>query len=229
VLVALSELAIAFPSIVSVDINPLVASSEGAVALDARIEIDPGKAVDASVNPGLLLRPYPSKEQTTAEIGDGRYLIRPIRPADAALYPDFLKCMDPEDMRRRFLVPTPVLSPSTLIRLTQLDYDREIAFVALDRSQGQLAGVVRYSADPDRAQAEFGVLVRSDLKGRGLGRVLMTQLIDYARREGVAELVGMVLADNSRMLSLCRALGFSVDERVSGENLIRTSLRLKPA
>jgi acetyltransferase len=213
---------------VSVDINPLVASATGAVALDARIEIDPTKAVDSSINPALLLRPYPSKEEMTVEIGDERYLIRPIRPTDAAYYPTFLKCMDPEDMRRRFLAPTLTISQSTLIRLTQLDYDRDIAFVALDRSRHQLAGVVRYSADPDRVQAEFGVLVRSDLKGRGLGRMLMTRLIDYARREGVGELVGLVLPDNRRMLSLCRELGFSISGFRPGDDLIQVSLELSP-
>jgi acetyltransferase len=112
------------------------------------------------------------------------------------------------------------------VRLTQLDYGRDIAFVALEQTTGALAGIVRYSTDPDHRTAEYGVLVRSDLKGRGLGRILMAKLIEYARREGIEELFGMILPDNERMLRICRELGFSVAERVADDNLVRASLRL---
>lgn len=225
-LVALSQLATSFPSIASVDINPLVASSEGVIALDARIEIDPTKLGVAAPNPSLILRPYPSGEDTNVTIGDLSVAIRPIRPTDAALYPSFLARMDPEDMRRRFLVSMPTISQSLLVRLTQLDYDRDIAFVALE-PDGELAGIVRYSADPDHRVAEYGVLVRSDLKGRGLGRVLMRRLIDYARKDGLVELVGVILPDNERMLGICRDLGFDVGARVPGENLVQARLLLQ--
>jgi acetyltransferase len=225
-LVALSQLTIAVPAIVAVDINPLVASPEGVVALDARIEIDPGRLHDPVPNPNVVLRPYPADEESIVTAGDKHFTLRPIRPADAALYPSFLQKMDPEDMRRRFLVPMPSIPRPLLIRLTQLDYDRDIAFVALEQATGALAGIVRYSTDPDHRTAEYGVLVRSDLKGRGLGRMLMAKLIDYARREGVEELFGMVLPDNERMLRICRELGFSVAEREAGENLVRASLKL---
>ncbi len=129
-------------------------------------------------------------------------------------------------MRRRFLVPMPKFPRQLLVRLTQLDYDREIAFLALEQPSGALAGIVRYSADPDHRSAEYGVLVRSDLKGRGLGVALMRRLIDYARRDGIEELFGMILPDNETMLRICRELGFAVDERVEGENLIRATLKL---
>jgi acetyltransferase len=224
-LVALSQLIIAVPAISSIDINPLVASADGVIALDARIEIDPARLAVPAPNPDVLLRPYPSGEQTTAVVGDMRFVMRPIHPSDTALYPPFLGKMDPEDMRRRFLVSMPKLSTSMLVRLTQLDYDRDIAFVALEESTGALAGIVRYSSDPDHRTAEYGALVRSDFKGRGLGRALMRRLVDYARKEGIEELFGMILPDNERMLSICRDLGFSVSERVSGEDLVRASLR----
>jgi acetyltransferase len=133
--------------------------------------------------------------------------------------------MNPEDMRRRFLAPITTISRPLLVRLTQLDYDRDIAFVALDQT-GELAGIVRYSSDPDHRTAEYGVLVRSDLKGRGLGVALMRRLIDYARQEGLEQLYGAILPDNERMLRICRQLGFSVDERVPGEQLVRASLKL---
>ena len=215
-LVALSQLATDLPMITSIDINPLLADATGVMALDARIEIDPARASVAAPNPALAVRPYPAGQQSEVSIGDHALVLRPIRPADAALYPRFLDRMDPEDMRLRFLVPTRKLSPQMLVRLTQLDYDRDIAFVALERPSGDLAGIVRYSSDPDRARAEFGVLVRSDLKHRGLGRLLMLRLIAYARAEGIGELCGFVLRENTQMLALCRELGFGIDQ-LSGE------------
>jgi acetyltransferase len=227
VLVALSRLAVAFPAIASIDINPLLAFAESAVALDARIEIDPTKLEVEPPNPYLLVRPYPSGEEKVIELHGTRFAIRPIRPADAELYPEFLRKMHPEDMRRRFLAPITAISRPLLVRLTQLDYDRDIAFVALDQA-GELAGIVRYSADPDHCSAEYGVLVRSDLKGRGLGIALMRRLIDHGRKEGLTELFGAVLPDNERMLRICRELGFSIDERVPGEQLVRASLKLAP-
>jgi acetyltransferase len=225
-LVAISQLVVEFPAITGIDINPLLASAEGVIALDARIEIDATRMHLPEPNPALILRPYPSEEESVSTLGDDRFRLRPIRPADAALYPAFLQVMDPEDMRRRFLVPTPSLSPQMLVRLTQLDYDRDMAFVALESRSGALAGMARYSADPDRDHAEFGVLVRSDLKGRGLGRVLMHRLIKFASGEGIGELFGLVLPDNEPMLRLCRELGFVINERVPEENLIRARLRL---
>jgi acetyltransferase len=225
-LVALSELAVCLPCILSIDINPLVASAEGVIALDARIEIDPQLAGAPAPNTRLILSPYPSGEESDVVLEGTIFTMRPIRPVDASLYPSFLQRMDPEDMRRRFLTPMPSISRQMLVRLTQLDYDRDIAFVALDKLTGELAGIVRYSADPDHRMAEYGVLVRSDLKGRGLGRALMRRLIDYARRSGLDELFGLVLPDNARMLSICRDLGFAVTERVAGENLVRATLSL---
>ena len=215
-LVALSQLVTDFPMITSIDINPLLAEPTGVIALDARIEIDPSRASLPAPNPALAIRPYPADQQSAVSVGGEAMLLRPIRPDDAALYPRFLERMDPEDLRRRFLVPTRTLSPQMLVRLTQLDYDRDIAFVALEQSGGDLAGIVRYSSDPDRLRAEFGVLVRSDLKHRGLGRLMMQRLIAYARSEGIGELCGFVLRENVQMLALCRELGFEVDE-LSGE------------
>jgi len=226
-LVALSQLSTSFSAITSIDINPLVASHEGAIALDARIEIDPAKIATPAPNPALIVRPYPSGEESNVAVGDLRVTIRPIRPSDAALYPSFLGKMDPEDMRRRFLVSMPTISHSLLVRLTQLDYDRDMAFIALE-PDGELAGIVRYSADPDHRTAEYGILVRSDLKGRGLGRRLMRRLIDYARKDGLTELTGVILPDNERMLEICRDLGFDVASRLAGENLVHARLKLRP-
>ncbi len=225
-LVALSQLAIDFPLIGSIDINPLLADADGVIALDARIEIDPAR-VSSGRHGNLSIRPYPSGWSSRVAAGGQDYLLRPIRPEDVALYPAFLARMDREDMRLRFLTPTPTLSHDMLVRLTQLDYDRDIAFIALQPGTGELAGIVRYSADPDHITAEFGVLVRSDLKGAGLGRALMKQLITYARSDGIAELVGLVLRENGRMLALCNDLGFVADHLWSDPALLRRVLSLR--
>ena len=227
-LVALSQLSIDFPMIISIDINPLLAGANGAMALDARIEIDPARAHLAAPNPALAIRPYPANERSSLQLGDLALTVRPIRPEDVALYPFFLDRVDPEDMRMRFLVTTQTLSQQTLIRLTQLDYDRDIAFAALEPS-GELAGIVRYSSDPDRRSAEFGVLVRSDLKRHGLGRALMERLIRYARSQQIGELSGLILNENGPMLALCRGLGFRIAVMRDDPLLSRATLALTPA
>jgi acetyltransferase len=211
-LVAVSQMAIDFPMILAIDINPLVVDADGVIALDARIEIDPAKVSLAGPSPSLAIRPYPASETRVLQIHDRTYLARPIQPSDVKLYPRFLERMDPEDMRLRFFVATRGLSHETLVRLTQLDYDRDIAFVALEKPGGDMAGIACYAADPDGNAAEFGIMIRSDLKGHGLGTRLMLLLIDYARREGVGELFGRVLRENTNMLALCTELGFVYDE-----------------
>ncbi len=207
-LLGLSQLAVDFPAVVGADINPLLVDSEGAVALDARIEIDPALIAVRAPNPRLAIRPYPIGWEEVVAVGEARYRLRPIRPADAALYPDFLAKVSPEHLRLRFLTPMKTISDEMLVRLSQLDYDRDIAFVALDEATGQLSGISRFSSDPDHEVAEFGVLVRSDLQGHGLGRTLMDKLISYARAEGLKRLTGRVLRENSGMLQLAGELGF---------------------
>jgi acetyltransferase len=228
-LVALSQLVIDNPAIVAIDVNPLLADGLGVIALDARIEIDPDQVGIAPPNPRLSIRPYPTGHDARVTTGDRSLTIRPIRPEDAALYPRFLDRTTPEDLRMRFLVATRVLSERTLIRLTQLDYDREMAFVAIDDASGELLGIVRYSADPDRTRAEYGVLVRSDCQHMGLGSALMRRLIEYAGGEGIGELFGTVLRENREMLTLCDELGF-VREEISGDaSIVRVVLPLTKA
>src|SRR5690606_16586499 len=148
VLKAVSQLLIDFPAITAIDINPLLADADGAIALDARIEIDPSRLKEPGPNPSMAIRPYPSGWERVFENKGRAFRMRPIRPVDAELYPQFLKRITPEDMRRRFLIPTRQLSAEMIVRLTQLDYDRDIAFIALTEPEGALAGIVRYSADP---------------------------------------------------------------------------------
>jgi acetyltransferase len=227
-LLALSQLAVDFPAILSIDVNPLLADAQGVIALDARIEIDPTRIGEPGPNPDLALRPYPSGWERTVELGARQFLLRPMRPSDAGLYPAFLGRVTPDDLRLRFLTPLRTISPEMLIRLTQLDYDRDIAFIALEGASGDLAGIVRYASDPDREAAEFGLLVRGDLQGLGLGTTLMHLLIDYGRAERLKRLDGLILTENIGMTTLCRELGFTLASIGGDPKLVRATMNLTP-
>ena len=174
----LSQMIVDFPCIVSVDINPLLADADGVVALDARIEIDPDAVEQEGPNPALAIRPYPSGWETMFEAGGATYRLRPIKPVDFELYPQFVAKVSPDDIRLRFLAPRKAFPDETLKRLTQIDYDRDMAFVALEAGSGALAGVARLSCDPDRTMGEYALLVRTDLQGHGIGWQLLSQIID---------------------------------------------------
>ncbi|MFZ1680132.1 MAG: GNAT family N-acetyltransferase, partial [Rhizobiaceae bacterium] len=205
-----SALVVDFACIDSLDINPLWADENGVVALDARIAIDPARIEETGANRDLSIRPWPADWQRSVSVDEGvGYRLRPIRPADVSLYAAFFARTTPEDMRMRFLTPRRHFSHEALVRLTQLDYDRDIAFVALDQA-GELCGVSRLAGDPDRESAEYAVLVRSDLSGHGIGSVLMDILIEYARAEGLKRLSGYVLAENTRMLEFIRRMDFRI-------------------
>jgi len=225
-LLGLSQLVVDFPAILSIDVNPLLADAEGVIALDARIEIDPARIGTPGPNPDLALRPYPSGWERAGELGPKRLVLRPMRPSDANLYPAFLSRVTAEDLRLRFLTPLTTISPQMLIRLTQLDYDRDIAFAAIEEVSGDLDGIVRYSSDPDHQVAEFGLLVRSDLQGIGLGTALMHVLMEYGRADGLKRLDGLILAENARMIALCRELGFAIESVTDDPTLVRASMLL---
>ncbi|MEJ1961669.1 MAG: GNAT family N-acetyltransferase [Gammaproteobacteria bacterium] len=207
-LVQLSQLAVDIAEIVELDINPLLADDSGVIALDARIRV-----VRATGTPAdrLAIRPYPKEleEQVTF---DGRtVLLRPLRPEDAPAHQEFISHISEEDMHARFFRAVKHLPPGDLAYLTQLDYERAMAFIATasgSDGQPETLGVVRAQADPDNENAEFAVLVRSDLKGHGLGSALMQKIIQYCRQRGTRRIAGDVLASNTRMLQLAAAHGF---------------------
>jgi acetyltransferase len=227
-LVKTSQLVTDLSEVRELDINPLLADDRGVIALDARVRV-----ADEAKDPRhpMALRPYPVEWVRRLDVpSSGSVELRPIRPDDEALYEEFFRHVSATDARMRFFTPSTRLSHAHLARLTQIDYAREIAFVAIGQG-GALLGVARYHADPDYTSAEYGVLVRSDLKGQGLGWRLMEHLIAYARAEGLAELTGWVLAENTTMLRMCRDLGFAV-EAVSDEptlRLVRLALAPTPA
>ncbi len=207
-LVRLSELIAENPEIRELDINPLLADPNGVIALDARVAL---KSEQAEPRVPMAIAPYPANWEKEIAAGDLKgILLRPIKPEDEALYGEFMAHVTENDRRLRFLAPMKRLSFGFLARLTQIDYAREMAFVAIEPTSGDLLGVARYAADPDLARAEYAVLVRSDLKGRGLGWALMSHLIAHARARDIGELRGDVLAENTTMLRMCADLGFEI-------------------
>jgi acetyltransferase len=222
----LSQLVVDFPCVSAVDINPLLADEDGVIALDARIAFEPARIGESGPNRDLAIRPWPAGWERTVELGERKYHLRPIKPADIALYPEFLARIEPGDIRMRFLAPRRAFQHEMLVRLTQLDHDRDIAFVALDAESGELAGVARLSCDPDHVTGEYGLLVRSDLQSRGLGWTLLSQIIDYARQDGVKRIEGVVLSENVRMLAMCREFGFTIGRHPEGAGLSLASLEL---
>jgi acetyltransferase len=206
-LISLSHMIEDFPCLRALDVNPLIADAEGVLALDAGIEIDPNDMGRARPNPDLSIRPYPSEWRRDVPLKGGSFEIRPVRPADALLYPEFLARLSPEDIRMRFMAPRHHFPEEMTLKFTQLDYDRDMAFVAI-AEDGSMAGVSRMSTEPSGKSAEYALLVRTDMQGRGLGSTLMRQLADYARAAGVEVLEGIILSENRGMLRLVEGLGF---------------------
>jgi GNAT superfamily N-acetyltransferase len=134
--------------------------------------------------------------------------IRPFQAADKALYADFLRDVSADDLRLRFFARIAELSAEEADKLTHLDGKHEMAFIALDENTGHMLGLVRLKAELDEKTAEFAVLVRSRLKGHGLGWLLMQHVIDYAKHKGFRRVFGDVLTENSTMLQMCAELGF---------------------
>jgi acetyltransferase len=181
----------------------------GVIALDARITLA------ASAGPAarrLAIRPYPKELEEEIRLPDGRrLLLRAIRPEDQQALQEAFAKLTPEEVRLRFFTPLRAIDPSAAARLTQIDYEREMALVLTeprDAGTGDIYGVVRLIADADGRHAEFAIIVGRPLKGLGLGKLMMRRILDYARQRGIREVCGDVLRDNRAMLRLCGSLGF---------------------
>lgn len=224
-LVGLAQLVTDHPQIAEIDVNPLLVDEKGVIAIDARIKIKP----DALDN-RLVVSPYPrALERTIARAGGMPFHVRPLQPQDTPLIEAFVHRLSPEDSRFRFFVPLHELDHRFAARLCQLDYDRELALIATSKPGGSdVMAVARFHADPDNIEAEFAVVVRSDLHGQGLGFGLMTYLIDIASARGLKRLSGSVLADNAKMLNLARELGMQATSSWE-DNSVRVSCELPVA
>src|SRR6266851_2473449 len=212
VLVKLAQMAADIPEIRELDINPLLADQAGVLAVDARVAVGQAERKFGGSGPAnFAVRPYPSQWQRHLEVKDGwRVFVRPIRPEDEPLIHELLRHVTSQDLRLRFFASMKEFSHEFIARLTQLDYARAMAFVALDEATNEVVGVVRIHSDSIYENGEYAILLRSDLKGRGLGWALMQLIIEYAKSEGLKVVSGDVLAENTVMLAMCRDLGFEV-------------------
>jgi acetyltransferase len=218
------------PELAELEINPLFADEAGVRVGAARMVL---AAVSTSAaDRRLAIRPYPQELEECVVLRDGsRALIRPIRPEDELAHRDLKDSMSPEDLRMRFFGSTGPITHAELARYTQIDYEREMAFVAVvERPEGGIKelGAVRLICDPDLQSGEFGINVRGDAKRLGLGRLLMDKVVRYAQARGLARVTGRVLAENTAMLGLCQRLGFTV-EIGEGEDVAEVVLTVSPS
>jgi acetyltransferase len=221
ILLRVSEMVCALPQLREMDINPLIIDEHGALAVDARIVVDHSPS-----EPGhyehLAISPYPSDKETEWPLRDGRiYVLRPLHPHDAEMLQDLVRRLSPESRYFRFVSSMRELSDRMLAKFTLIDYDREMALVAIyterhPQEDGsfqettRIIGVSRYVTNPDKSTCEFSLLIADDFAGQGLGTRLMQSIIDVARSRGLAYIEGLVLTNNTNMLRLMRSLEFDV-------------------
>ncbi|MCO6416445.1 GNAT family N-acetyltransferase [Siccirubricoccus sp. KC 17139] len=226
-LVRLSQLAVDFPEIATLSVNPLFADAEGVLAADAYLTLRP-----AGARGELAIAPYPAELAGWFRgKGGAELLVRPIRPEDAAAHAEAFRRLSAEDVRWRFFSPLKEMSPALVARLTQIDYDREMAFVAIRKRDGapeEILGVARLIREPNSPAAEFAVVVAPEMKHQGLGRHLMQRIIAWGRAEGVERVLGHVLADNAPMLGFVRSLGFTLKRSPEEEEVYEAVLELAP-
>jgi acetyltransferase len=221
-LVRISQLIVDFPEIAMLDVPSVFADASGVAAADAWLRL---RGTQEPVS-RLAIAPYPAELTEHRLVGEEAITIRPIRPEDAQAHKAFFARLSPQDIRFRFFSSMRELSPEQTVRLTQVDYDREMAFIAVRDSTEETVGVARLACDPDGRSGEFAVIVQADMKGRGLASHLMHRLIEWARTRGLREIEGQVLADNQPMLGFIRHLGFSVHRMVNDPEVMEAKLPL---
>ncbi|MGA5657390.1 bifunctional acetate--CoA ligase family protein/GNAT family N-acetyltransferase [Rahnella contaminans] len=225
-LVNVSNLIIDCPEIERLDIHPLLVSGNELSLLDVSMQLS---AHSAGAPSRLAIRPYPRELEEHVILKNGLpALFRPILPEDEPLLKAFILKVTKEDLYYRYFSEINEFTHEDLANMTQIDYDREMAFVAVrtENEESEIIGVTRTVSDPDNIDAEFSVLVRSDLKGLGLGRRLLDKMIDYAAEHGLQRLTGITMPNNRGMITLAKKLGFDVDIQIQ-DSIVNLSLALE--
>jgi acetyltransferase len=221
-LVRISQLIVDWPEIAELELPALFAGASGVTAADAWLRL---RAAD--VPPAVLaIAPYPSELVERWSGGGESFVIRPIRPEDAEQHGAFFLRLPAMDVRYRFFSTMREMSPEQTARLTQVDYDREMAFIAVREAAGETVGVARLVREQDGRSGEFAVIVQPDVKGHGLASHLVQRLIDWGRQRGMAEMAGQMLAENAPMLAFARRLGFHLRRMPEEPGVIEARLSL---
>jgi acetyltransferase len=229
-LTGVSGMACLLPWVREMDLNPVLAHPGGAAVVDARIAIDPSRLHALPRYGHMAIHPYPAELEGSLRLRDGTVLaLRPMRPEDAGLERDFVARLSPQSRYLRFHSHLMELQPDALARFTQLDYDRELALVALAPDSSHFVGVGRYAPNPDGTTAEFALAVADAWQGRGLGSALLSRLAGCAQAAGYRALEGHILDENAEMLQVARRLGFTDLERQDGVVSVRRTLVQAPS
>jgi acetyltransferase len=227
VLVRFSNMVVDFPEIAEIDFNPIVVAEGRLSVVDARIIIDAKFAEHVGAHPHLVIMPYPSKYVTPWRLRDGTEVtLRPIRPEDEPIEQEFIRGLSSETSRFRFFQIIKDLSHEALVRFCNIDYDREMAFIAETREGNRRIeiGVSRLILDANKKRGEFAVVIADKYQGRGLGVKLVDMLIEVAREKGVETIYGIVMSENTKMVSLCERLGFST-RRTQDDVIVELKLK----
>jgi acetyltransferase len=223
VLLRISEMVCELPQIRELDINPLIIDEQGLAAVDARIAVD-FPAAEADPYAHMAIHPYPAGLSQSWHLADGMPVtVRPIRPEDAGIEQAFVRGLSERTRYFRFMQAVHELTPEMLVRFTQIDYDREMAFIAVvedEPGNEQQVAVVRYTTNPDQRSCEFALVVADKWQGLGIGTHMMQSLMQVARARGLRLMEGEVLSDNSTMLALMRRLSFTIRTRPGDDGVV---------
>lgn len=225
-LVQISDMLVDIAEIGALDINPLLVDNEGYDVIDARIGVRRKEEADRF----LAIRPYPRELEETVRLKDGKdVMVRPVRPEDEPVYLEMLEKVSLEDLRLRFCGDIRSMPRSQLVQLIHIDYDREMAFVVMARDEDgniECLGAINTMTKADNSESEYAILIRSDLKGMGLGRFLMNKMIDYCRSRNTGDIFGLVLRENEGMIGLTESLGFRTS-LLDDEDMVEVRLNLQ--